>query len=177
MFQLPAAGRHYVTFVRDRRSHQKGKQMTAWHRADADSQRLTTIPGIGVVTASAIIAAIGDGKQFRSGREFAAWIGLVPRQNSSGGKERLGRISKRGNVYLRQLLVLGATTQLRGKRVENAPGGRWFEQLLRRKSARLATVALANKMARIVWAVLSSGSNYRASAVDCRAISVATMAA
>jgi transposase len=81
------------------------KEMAARHREDANSQRLATVPGIGVVTASAIIAAIGDGKQFRSGREFAAWIGLVPRQNSSGGKERLGRISKKGNIYLRQLLV------------------------------------------------------------------------
>jgi transposase len=137
------------------------KQMAAWHRADADSQRLATIPGVGVVTASAIIAAIGDGKQFSSGREFAAWIGLVPRQNSSGGKEQLGRISKKGNVYLRTLLVLGATGHLLGKRRENAPGGVWFDQLLRRKSPRVASVALANKMARIVWAVLTKGENYR----------------
>jgi transposase len=138
------------------------KQMATWHRADADSQRLATIPGVGVVTASAIIAAIGDGKQFRSGREFAAWIGLVPRQNSSGGKESLGRISKKGNVYLRQLLVLGATGHLISKRRKYAPGGAWFDQLLLRKSARVASVALANKMARIVWAVLTKGENYRA---------------
>jgi transposase len=153
------------------------KQMTAWHRAHADSQRLTTIPGVGVVTASAIIAAIGDGKQFRSGREFAAWVGLVPRQNSSGGKEQLGSISKKGNVYLRQLLVLGATTQLRGKRRENAPGGSWFEQLLRRKPARVASVALANKTARIVWAVLTRGECYRTPIVanDTDAVMVAAM--
>jgi transposase len=142
------------------------KGMAAWHRANADSQRLATIPGIGVVTASAVISAIGDGRQFRSGREFAAWIGLVPRQNSSGGKESLGRISKKGNSYLRQLLVLGATSQLRGKRRENVPGGVWFEQLLRRKSARVATVALANKMARIVWAVLTKGECYRTPSVS-----------
>jgi len=138
------------------------KQMTAWHRAHGDSQRLVGIPGVGVVTATAIIAAIGDGKQFRSGREFAAWIGLVPRQNSSGGKEQLGRISKKGNTYLRRLLVTGATTQLRGNRRTQPPGGIWLEQLLRRKCARVATVALANKMARIIWAVLSRGENYRA---------------
>ena len=138
------------------------KQMNAWHRVNADSQRLTTIPGIGIVTASAVISAIGDGKQFHSGREFAAWLGLVPRQKSSGGKEQLGRISKKGDIYLRQLLVLGATSQLQGKRRDNAPGGAWLGRLLQRKPARVATVALANKMARIVWAVLSRGEHYRA---------------
>ena len=136
-------------------------QMLAWHRATADSQRLATIPGIGVVTASAVLAAIGTGKQFRSGREFAAWIGLVPRQHSSGGKDRLGHISKQGNQYLRQLLVLGATAQLHGQRRERAPGGAWFDALLRRKPGRVATVALANKMARVAWAVLTKGGSYR----------------
>ena len=139
------------------------KQMATWHKDQADSQRLATIPGIGVVTASAIVAAIGAGKQFQSGREFAAWVGLVPRQNSSGGKERLGRISKKGNAYLRKLLVMGATGQLRGKYIEKAPGGEWFGQLLRRKSARVASVALANKMARVAWAVLTKGENYKKS--------------
>lgn len=136
-------------------------QMQAWHRTTADSQRLATIPGIGVVTASAVLAAIGTGKQFRSGREFAAWIGLVPRQHSSGGKDRLGHISKQGNQYLRQLLVLGATAQLHGQRRERAPGGAWFDALLRRKPGRVATVALANKMARVAWAVLTKGGSYR----------------
>ena len=137
------------------------KQMVAWHKAQTDSLRLATIPGIGPVTASAILAAIGDGKQFKSGREFAAWVGLVPRQNSSGGKESLGHITKRGNMYIRRLLVSGATTQLRGKRGGNAPGGQWFEDLLRRKPTRVATVALANKMARITWAILTKGDSYR----------------
>ena len=137
------------------------KQMVAWHRADGDSKRLATIPGVGVVTASAILASIGNGKQFKSGREFAAWIGLVPRQNSSGGKEKLGRISKQGNRYLRQLLVAGATAYLRGKRCEKAAGGAWFSQLLQRKPGRVASVALANKMARIAWAVLTTGEYYR----------------
>jgi len=137
------------------------KQMAVWHKAQADSQRLATIPGVGVITASAIVAAIGSGKQFKSGRELAAWIGLVPRQNSSGGKERLGHISKKGNMYLRKLLVLGATAQLRGKYVEKAAGGTWFGQLVRRKSARVASVALANKMARVAWAVLTKGEPYR----------------
>lgn len=140
------------------------KQMVAWHRANSDSKRLSTVPGVGVVTASAILASIGNGKQFKSGREFAAWIGLVPRQNSSGGKEKLGRISKQGNRYLRQLLVAGATAYLRGKRCEKAAGGSiWFSQLLQRKPGRVASVALANKMARISWAVLTTGEFYRSS--------------
>jgi transposase len=141
---------------------QLDKQMVAWHKSQTESLRLATIPGIGPVTASAILSAIGDGKQFKSGREFAAWVGLVPRQNSSGGKESLGHITKRGNMYIRRLLVSGATTQLRGKRRVNAPGGLWFEDLLRRKPARVATVALANKLARIAWAVLTKGERYRA---------------
>jgi len=140
------------------------KQMVTWHKAHVDSQRLATIPSIGVVTASAIVSAVGTGKQFKSGREFSAWIGLVPRQNSSGGTERLGHISKRGNAYLRKLLVLGATAQLRGNRMKKAPGGSWFEHLARRKSARVASVALANKMARVAWAVLTKGEAYRAAA-------------
>lgn len=136
------------------------RQMLAWHRAHADSQRLATIPGIGHVTASAIIAAIGDGTQFHSGREFAAWVGLVPRQNSSGGKDRLGRISKQGNPYLRQLLVTGATTRWQRRFRGEASCNPWLEQLAQRRPGRVATVALANKMARIAWAVLTKGEGY-----------------
>jgi transposase len=151
------------------------KQLVAWTRNEADSRRLMTIPGIGFVTASAIIASVGDGKQFKSGREFAAWIGLVPKQNSSGGKERLGRISKKGNRYLRQLLVMGATTQARGVRLAKAPGGAWFGDLLRRKPGRVAIVALANKMARIAWAVLTRHQAYRSANenIEARAQAVA----
>lgn len=138
-------------------------QLAAWHKEHADSQRLAAIPGVGIITATTVIAAVGDGKQFKSGREFAAWIGLVPRQNSSGGKEQLGSISKKGNIYLRRLLITGATTQLLGKRRERAPGGLWFQAVLARKPARVACVALANKMARIIWAVLSRGETYRPS--------------
>lgn len=179
---IPSFIRHVLCSLIDQIEHLKkeitefDKGMTAWHRAHADSQRLATIPGVGIVTASAIIAAIGDGKQFHSGREFAAWIGLVPRQSSSGGKESLGRISKKGNVYLRQLLVMGATTQLLGKRRERAPGGLWFGQLLLRKPARVAAVALANKMARIVWAVLTTGEIYRAPIVAYDAAPVMAVA-
>jgi len=151
------------------------RQMTIWHRANADSQRLATIPGVGVITATAILASIGDGKQFRSGREFAASIGLVPNQNSSGGKERLGHISKKGNAYLRTLLILGATAMLVKKYRTRAAGGMWFLNLLERKPARVATVALANKMARVAWAILTKGSVYVAD--DVTASTASMMAA
>jgi transposase len=168
---LPAFVRQVLTALMDQIEHLKkevhklDQQMSAWHKANADSQRLATIPGIGVVTASAIVAAIGDGKQFRSGREFASWLGMVPRQNSSGGKERLGRISKNGNGYVRTLLIVGATALLRGTYRAKAAGGKWFTELLMRKPARLASVALANKMARVAWAVLTKGDNYRCATV------------
>lgn len=153
------------------------KQMNAWHRASADSQRLATIPGIGVVTATTIIATIGDGKQFQSGREFAAWVGLVPRQCSSGGKEKLGSISKKGNRHLRQLLVVGATTKLLRKQRGKAAGGEWFERLLERKPARVASVALANKMARIAWTVLTRNEIYRPDADVSSSLPEETLAA
>lgn len=129
------------------------RHMRDWHRDHADSCRLTTIPGIGVTTATALIGAIGNGRHFKSAREFSAWLGLVPRQSSSGGKDKLGRISKRGNANLRSLLVVGATAMLRGRMRDKTAGGAWFGALLLRKPPRVATVALANKMARIAWAV------------------------
>lgn len=137
------------------------KEILAWHRASEESRRVATIPGIGALGASAIVATIGDAAQFRSGRELAAWMGLTPRQNSSGGKERLGHISRQGNAYLRRLLVLGATGQLRGKRREQAPGGAWFGALIGRKPPRVAITALANKMARVAWAVMAKKQDYR----------------
>ncbi len=153
------------------------RQMVVWHRDHAESQRLATIPGIGVVTASAIVATLGDGKQFRSGRDFAASIGLVPRQNSSGGNDRLGRISKQGNPYLRQMLILCAISQLSGRCREKPAGGVWFEQLLKRKPARVAAAALANKMARVAWAVHTKGENYRVARTVISPEGVVTMAA
>jgi transposase len=168
---IPAFVRQVLTSLVDQIEHVRKevsaleKQMVAWHRANADSQRLATVPGIGVITASAILAAIGNGKQFHSSREFASWLGMVPRQNSSGGKERLGRISKQGNGYLRTLLVNGATALLRGTYRKKAAGGAWFSELLKRKPPRVAAVALANKMARVAWAVLTKGGVYRAATV------------
>ena len=123
----------------------------AWHKSDAASCNLATIPGIGPITASAIAATVPNPSAFRNGRQLAAWLGLVPRQNSSGGKDRLSGITKAGNTYIRRLLVIGATSVIRFAR-SKAPGtAEWLKKLLERKSARLASVALANKMARIAW--------------------------
>ena len=140
-------------------------EIKAWHKGNAASQLLVTIPGIGFLTASAIAATVPDPSFFRSGREFSAWLGLVPRQNSSGGKDRLGRISKQGNPYIRRLLVIGATSMLRYARAKTAPGADWVNGLLERRPARLVTVAMANKTARVAWALLSKGETYRAPAV------------
>lgn len=136
-------------------------EIVAWCRNDAASRRLLTIPGIGPITASAISAAVPDPSLFRSGRQFAAWLGLTPRPHSSGGKERLGRISKQGDGAIRRLLVIGATSVIRVAR-QDTPGRVWAKQMLDRKPARVVSVALANKTARIAWAVLARGEVYRA---------------
>ena len=132
------------------------EELTAWHQDNKVSQRVATVPGVGVITATAIAATITDPNHFKSGRQFAAFLGLVPRQFSSGGKERLGRISKKGNRYLRRLLIVGATSMLRHFRHKPGKEADWMRQLLERRSPRVVSVALANKMARIVWAVHSS---------------------
>jgi len=139
------------------------RRLHAEHRANEASRRLETIPGIGVITASALVGTVTDPAAFRSGREFAAWIGLVPRQTSTGGKARLGRISKQGDRYLRRLLVAGALAVLKQARArpDKHP---WLTRLLARRPAKVAAVALANKMARTAWAVLARGESYRASA-------------
>lgn len=137
------------------------RDIVACHRTNEVSSNLSTIPGIGPIIASALAAAVPDPAMFKSGRQFAAWLGLVPRQNSTGGKERLGGITKAGDRYLRRLLVIGATGLIRYKR-GNVPGGlAWLTKLLGSKPVRLVTVALANKMARIAWAVMTSGEVYR----------------
>lgn len=133
------------------------------------AQLLQTIPGVGPVTASAVAATIGDGRQFQTGREFAAWLGLTPRNNSSGGKERLGRITKMGDRYLRQLIVVGMTSRVRQVRTHPERADPWLTELLRRKPARLATVAMANKTARIMWAVLTKDRPYEPRAVPASA--------
>ncbi len=130
-------------------------------KRDPRVRLLQTIPGVGAVTASALAASIGDGHQFRNGREFAAWLGLTPANKSSGGKERLGRITKMGDQYLRQLLVVGMTSLVRQVRSHPERANKWLTGLLERKPARLATVAMANKTARIVWAVLTKNEPYK----------------
>jgi transposase len=132
-------------------------RILAWHRANEISRRLETIPGIGPVIASALAATIPDANAFSSGRQLAAWIGLVPRQNSSGGKERLGRITKQGEPYLRRLLVIGAAAVLRFSRDRTSALGAWVGALRARRPAMVATVGLANKLARIAWAVMVRG--------------------
>jgi transposase len=136
-----------------------------WHRADPTSQRLETIPGVGLITATALAASVSDPSVFKSGREFAAFLGLVPRQNSSGGKDRLGRISKMGDRYLRKLLVVGATSVIRRAGSNSTKTGAWVRSLMERKPARVVTVAMANKTARIAWAVMTRGEAYRASPI------------
>jgi transposase len=137
------------------------KKLKTWHRANEASRRLETIPGVGVITATALVATIGDASQFRSGRQLAAWLGIVPRQHSSGGKERLGRISKRGDGYLRKLLVHGARTVLLWSRRKKETRSPWLEALLARRPTNVVLVAMANKTARVVWALLSRGETFR----------------
>ncbi len=133
-------------------------------RIDERAKRLRTIPGVVPITASAIVATIGDGKQFKNGRELAAWLGLTPLNKSSGGKERLGGISKKGDRYIRRLLVIGMTSQIQRARGFPERVHPWIIQLLERKPVRLATVAMANKTARIIWAILTNEALNRASA-------------
>ena len=146
--------------------HALDRQLLIWHRQDEASQRLATIPGVGIITATALAASVTDPGLFRSGREFAAFLGLVPRQNSSGGKDRLGRISKIGDGYLRKLLVVGATSVIRRAGDNASATGAWVRSLMARKPNRVVTVAMANKTARIAWAVLARGEVYRAPAMS-----------
>ena len=129
----------------------------AHHRANDMSCRIETVPGIGVIGATAIASTVTDPRTFKSGRDFAAWIGLVPRQHSTGGKERLGGISKQGDRYLRRLLVIGATAVVRHAR-QYPQKHPWVIRLLARKPAKLVAVAVANKMARIAWAIMAKGT-------------------
>jgi transposase len=164
--RLPRAARLALMEIADqietltRQIEKLEREVVAEARRDADMRRLATIPGVGAITAAATKAFVPDPAAFRSGRDFAAWLGLTPKPHSSGGKERLGRISKMGNPMLRSLLVVGATSVLRHARGKaNAP--RWLIGLLVRRPFKVAAVALANKMARIIWALLVKGDIYR----------------
>jgi len=135
------------------------KRIIIEHRSNEASKRLRSIPGIGLLGASAIVATVQDPKAFRSGRDFAAWIGLVPREDSTGGKQKLGSISKQGDRYLLRILVVGAhaVLNLARQKPEKYP---WLTQLLARRPFRVVAVALANKMARVAWALLAKGGTY-----------------
>ncbi len=137
------------------------RRIHAWHRSNEVSRRLATIPGIGPITASALAASVSDPSVFRSGRELAARIGPVPRQNATGGKQRLGRISKQGDRYLRWLLVAGALSVIRHVKRRGTSQLPWLADIISRKPAKVAAVALANKNARIVWGILMGGESYR----------------
>ena len=141
------------------------RRIMAWHRSNEVSRRLASIPGIGPINATLITATVADAAQFRSGREFAAWIGLVPREHSSGGKQRLGGISKRGNPYLRRLLIVGAHAVLRWTRRGKGMQTAWLLGLIERRPANVVAVAIANKMARIAWALMARGGEYRSATV------------
>lgn len=142
------------------------------HTANPVSRRLATIPGVGPITASALAATIADPGLFRSGRELAAWIGLVPKPHASGGKQKLGRVSKQGDRYLRKLLTIGATVVMRHLAGKTDRLSAWIRGLMGRRPFRLASLALANKMARIAWAVMARGERYRSSPAPMPAAAV-----
>jgi transposase len=137
------------------------RMIRAWHRSSEASKRLDQVPGVGPVLATALVASVADPRAFRSGRDFSAWIGLVPKQNSSGGKERLGNISKRGDRYLRSLFTTGALAVIRYAKIHGTRHRPWLTSLLARRPTKVAAIALANKLARMAWAMMAKGERYK----------------
>ena len=133
----------------------------AWHRSNETSRRLDAIPGVGPALATALVASVADPRAFRSGRNFSAWIGLVPKQHSSGGKDRLGSISKQGDRYLRSLFTAGALAVIRYAKIHGTKHRPWLTALLARRPTKVAAIALANKIARMAWAMMARGERYK----------------
>jgi len=136
------------------------RRIMAWHRSNETSRRLDAIPGVGPALATALVGSVADPKAFRSGRNFSAWIGLVPKQHSSGGKDRLGSISKQGDRYLRSLFMAGALAVIRYAKVNGTRHRPWLTALLARRPTKVAAIALANKIARMAWAMMAKGERY-----------------
>jgi transposase len=137
------------------------RRILAWHRSNETSRRLDAIPGVGPALATALVASVADPKAFRSGRNFSAWIGLVPKQHSSGGKDKLGSISKQGDRYLRSLFTAGALAVIRYAKLHGTKHRPWLTALLARKPTKVAAIALANKIARMAWAMMAKGECYK----------------
>jgi transposase len=137
------------------------RMISAFHRSNETSKRLDEIPGVGPALATALVASVADPRAFRSGRNFSAWIGLVPKQHSSGGKERLGSISKQGDRYLRSLFVAGALAVIRYAKIHGTKHRPWLTALLARRPTKVAAIALANKLARMAWAMMAKGESYK----------------
>jgi len=137
------------------------RQINAWHRSNETSRRLDELPGVGPALATALVASVADAKAFRSGRDFSAWVGLVPKQNSSGGKDKLGSITKQGDRYLRSLFCAGALAVIRYAKIHGTKHRPWLSRLLERRPTKVAAIALANKIARMAWAMMAKGECYR----------------
>lgn len=137
------------------------RMIRAWHRSSEASRRLDEIPGVGPVLATALVGSVADPKAFRSGRDFSAWIGLVPKQHSSGGKDKLGSISKQGDRYLRSLFTAGALAVIRYAKIHGTKHRPWLTALLARRPTKVAAIALANKIARMAWAMMARGERYK----------------
>ena len=165
--RVPPEARDCLLALRDqlelakRQILEADRRVLAWHRANELSRRLDEIPGVGPLIATALVASIPDPQAFRSGRDLSAWIGLVPKQSSTGGKERLGHISKAGNRYLRKLLVVGALSVIRRAQQTGSSRRPWLVALMARRSTKVAAIALANKIARIAWAMMVRGTRYQ----------------
>lgn len=137
------------------------RRILGWHRTNETSRRLEALPGVGPALATALVASVADPKAFRSGRDFSAWIGLVPKQNSSGGKDKLGNITKQGDRYLRRLFTAGALSVIKYAKIHGSGHRPWLTTLLERRPTKVAAIALANKLARMAWAMMAKGEPYR----------------